>query len=258
MFDFHSDKKRYFDIQHWVTKEYIIPYLDLKKSSHILEIGCAEAGVLKAFLEAGHTCTGIELSSARAEIASTFLEKEIKSGKAQIINKNIYDIENEDSFKFDVVVLKDVIEHIPDHEKFLIKLKDLLNEDGLVFFAYPPWWMPFGGHQQICKSNILSKTPWFHLLPSAIYKKVLELFQEPKNVIDELMDIKSTCLISDQLHFLLKKQNYQIIKETYWLTNPIYVKKFGFNPLKSHLNIPYLRNIYCTAHYVLFRLGKGN
>lgn len=256
MFDFHSDKNRYFEIQYWVTKEYIIPYLDLKKSSKILEIGCAEAGVLKAFLENGHHCTGIELSSARAELASQFLSEDIIKGKAQIINKNIYDIEVNENFKFDVVVLKDVIEHIPDHNSFLLKLKDLLLEDGKVFFAYPPWWMPFGGHQQICRSKILSKTPWFHLLPLKIYVGILKLFGEPKNVIDELKDIKSTCLISDDLHKILRKQQYHVIKETYWLTNPIYVKKFGFRPLKSILNIPYLRNIYCTAHYILFKPEK--
>ena len=69
MFDFHSDKLRYFNIQKTVTTESILPILNhLSKKSHpryVLEIGCAEAGVLSAFLEEGDQVVGIELSKYR-------------------------------------------------------------------------------------------------------------------------------------------------------------------------------------------------
>ena len=57
MYEFHKDKDRYFDMQYRVTKDYILPMLQQhapgKKWSRVLEIGCAEAGVLKCFLEEG-------------------------------------------------------------------------------------------------------------------------------------------------------------------------------------------------------------
>ena len=65
MYAFHQDKDRYFDIQYRVTKDFIIPFIREKfpdkQFGRVLEIGCAEAGVLKAFLEEGSFCTGIEL-----------------------------------------------------------------------------------------------------------------------------------------------------------------------------------------------------
>lgn len=255
MYKFHSDKKKYFDIQHWVTDKFIIPFINIKiAGKKVLEIGCAEAGVLKAFIDKGAIGTGIELMESRAEIARNFLSEEIVEKKANIITKNIYDIDPvvHPDLKFDLILLKDVIEHIPQQEKFIAKLHDLLLPGGKVFFAYPPWWMPFGGHQQICYSKFLSRLPWFHLLPINVYKSILNLFNEPKAVVDELLDIKSTGVTIEFIKSQIDKNGFRVLKETHWLLNPIYVRKFNFTPLKSYINIPYLRNIYCTAHYVLF------
>ena len=181
MFDFHIDKERYFNIQRIVTAENIFPFINSiekkgKGSKNILEIGCAEAGVLKAFLLNGDKVVGVELSPSRFEAAKHFLSSDISLGNAVIMNKNIYDINPGLEFNnlFDIIILKDVIEHIPDQENFIPKLKEFLVDDGIVFFAYPPWWMPFGGHQQICSNKILRTLPWFHLLPNVFYKTILE------------------------------------------------------------------------------------
>ena len=258
MYDFHGNKSRYFDIQSWVTEKYIIPFLHLPIGTklHVLEVGCGEAGVLKAFLEAGHTGVGIELSSTRVEMASAFQAQAINEGRLKIVNANIYDIDPkvQTEYQFDLIVLKDVIEHIPDQSRFIAKLKQFLKPGGRVFFAYPPWWMPFGGHQQICKNGLLSKMPWFHLLPMKIYQKVLAAFGESKETIKELVEIKETGILCEQIHHYIRQHGFEVEKETYWLINPIYTKKFNLKPLKAIIAIPYLRNIYCTAHYISFHV----
>jgi SAM-dependent methyltransferase len=254
MFEFHKDKNRYFDMQYWVSKNYIIPFIQPQTTPlEILEVGCAEAGVLKAFAELGHQITGIELSDYRAELAKKFLKEEIDSGKAQIISKNIYEVTVTENFRFDVIILKDVIEHIHDQKRFIAKLHDLMKPNATVFFAYPPWWMPFGGHQQVCKNKLLSKLPWFHLLPVNIYRAILKAGGETEANIEGLLEIKETGIIIEKILRLLKEENFEVLKETHWLLNPIYVKKFKFKALKSIINIPYLRNIYCTAHYISFK-----
>ena len=52
------------------------------------------------------------------------------------------------SRQFDLILLKDVIEHIPDQERVIPYLKEFLKPGGRVFFGFPPWYMPHGGHQQ--------------------------------------------------------------------------------------------------------------
>ncbi|MBK8627822.1 MAG: methyltransferase domain-containing protein [Saprospiraceae bacterium] len=264
MFDFHKDKLRYFNIQREVTQENVIPFIEKHigtcQGKHILEIGCAEAGVLKAFIEKKNTGVGVELSESRYQIARKFLSEDIENGFVNIINKNIYDIENpklEFGKLFDVIVLKDVIEHIPDQDRFIPILKKFLTKDGVIFFAYPPWWMPFGGHQQICNSKWLRTLPWFHLLPLPIYKMVLKLFMEKEATIKELLEVKETGINIDRMYQILSENQFTILGEIFWLINPIYQFKFGLKKRKVFSllsNVPVLRNFYTTAHYVLFKV----
>lgn len=264
MFDFHKNTNWYFEMQRLVTQDDIIPFLEKNiggcRDKRVLEIGCAEAGVLKAFIEKGNIGVGVELVESRYDAAKVFLQKELEEKTFSIINKNIYDIQEpvaEFGELFDIIILKDVIEHIPDQPKFINQLKLFVKPDGVIFFAYPPWWMPFGGHQQLCISKFLAKLPWYHLFPTFIYKFILKSFGESQATIEGLLDIKSTGIIIETLHSILKKENFQVVAEQFWFINPIYKFKFG---LKSRLvhpllaSIPYLRNFYTTTHYVLFKL----
>ena len=60
MFEFHADRKRYFDIQVLNAEKYVIPFIEEKfpiaGGMRVLEIGCGEGGVLKAFINIG--CVG--------------------------------------------------------------------------------------------------------------------------------------------------------------------------------------------------------
>lgn len=262
MFDFHKDKSRYFEIQREVTEESIIPFLapHLHKSTgnRVLEIGCAEAGVLKAFLNHGDQVTGVELSAYRFESAKRFLADEIQQGRASVINTNIYDIDPKETFPqlFDIIVLKDVIEHIPDQERFIPLLKEFITDKGVIFFAYPPWWMPFGGHQQICKHKLLRTLPWFHMLPVSMYTWLLKSFGESDATIKELVEVKETGINIGRLYRILKDNQFTVLGEVHWLINPIYKYKFGLQPKKLFpflASIPGIRNFFTTAHYIVFK-----
>ena len=53
--------------QQWYGKNFLLSYLGEKSlnGKKILEIGCAEAGLLKFFTSEGATCYGVELSDIR-------------------------------------------------------------------------------------------------------------------------------------------------------------------------------------------------
>ena len=262
MYDFHKDKERYFAIQRKVTEEYIYPFIssstDLDKSGRILEIGCAEAGVLKYFLERGHHCTGIELSPSRVELASNFLKTEIDEGRARIINKNIFDIDPVKDLqeKFDLILLKDVIEHIPKRTRFFSHLKNFIKPQGKIFFAFPPWTMPFGGHQQVCKNKLLNKTPWIHLLPSGLYGSILKMAGEADHVIKELLEIKQTKLSTNEFYRFVNEAGFEIRNERYWSVNPIYKYKFGLTPRHYKRKPLIFRDVATSCLYALISLKE--
>lgn len=260
MFEFHTDKSTYFNYQYATSKEYIIPFLEetyeLEPDHKVLEIGCAEAGVLKAFIERGHECVGIELSASRVKLAEQFLEEEVNAKKVRFITKNIYDIDIEKDIghTFDLVILKDVIEHIPNQELFIRKLKDFLSPNGKVFFGFPPWQMPFGGHQQKCTKKILSLLPYYHLLPMSLYKKVLRIAGEPDIIIEGLVEIKETGISIERFEQIFKKENYTQLRRKIFFINPIYKYKFNLKPRtqsKFFSSIPVLRNFVSTCAYYI-------
>jgi len=260
MYDYHKDKSRYFNFTYQTTKDHIIPFLEddriIEPRSNVLEIGCGEGGVLQAFLEQGHQCVGIELSPSRAAKAEVFMAEAIAEKRLQLIAKDIFDIDHHSDldFRFDIVVLKDVIEHIHDQAKFMAQLKHFLNPGARIFFGFPPWQMPFGGHQQICTGKLLSRLPYYHLLPMSLYKSILSLGKEPATVIDSLTEIKETGITIERFEKIIREQKYKISKKRLYLFNPIYEHKFGLKP-KEQLNfvcaIPILRNFLSTAAYYI-------
>lgn len=260
MYEFHKDKDRYFDMQYRVTKEHILPMLQQhapgKKWNRVLEIGCAEAGVLKCFLEEGAFCTGIELSTSRIEQAKNYHKAALAEGRIEFVNRNIFDIDPEHDLggKYDLVILKDVIEHIPGQLEFISQLTMFLKADGYIFFAFPPWQMPYGGHQQVCKSKLLSKLPYFHLLPSFLYKGVLKMAGEEQLTIDDLMDVKSTGISIERFEKCLRANKLKTVAKQHYLFNPIYQYKFDVKPrIQNSLisSFPWVRNFLTTGVYYM-------
>ena len=262
-FDFHNNAATYFQFQFENAKKYVVPYVkefvSLKEGTKVLEIGCGEAGVLKAFTELGCICTGIELHNSRLDDARALMKDELAAEKIQFINRNIYDIDTEKdlAYKYDLIILKDVIEHIPQQEEFMRRLQSFLAENGIVFFGFPPWQMPFGGHQQICKSKFLSLLPYYHLLPMPLYLGVLKLLGEHENTINELKEIKETGISIERFEKICVNEKFKIHQKTFYLINPIYEYKFGLKVRKQFAfigSIPFVRNFFTTAVYYL--IGK--
>ena len=251
----HKNKQQYFNEQAATTKKFVVPFLagltEIGPGVRVLEIGCAEAGNLKPFVDAGCNVTGIDLACNRIELAKEFFKEHKNRNNTEFICEDIYNVKPSEN-KFDIIIMRDVIEHIPNQEKFMGFVKEFLKTDGKFFLGFPPWQNPFGGHQQVCKSRFLSKLPYFHLLPRSIYKAVLKLFGETEGTINGLLDIKKTGISIERFERILKAENYKIDKRIFYFINPNYETKFGLKPrkqIKLITSIPWFRNFFTTAMY---------
>ncbi|MBM3431966.1 MAG: class I SAM-dependent methyltransferase [Bacteroidetes bacterium] len=262
MFDFHHDRDRYFEIQWQNARQYVGPFVErslpLKPGMRVLEIGCGEGGMLKAFWEKGCTGVGVELDAIRVNDANRLLSDLIRDGAIRIITKDIYEVDREKDLEgtFDLILLKDVIEHIHDQPRLIGWMKNFLNPEGMIFFGFPPWQMPFGGHQQICRSR-LSRLPYVHLLPKSLYRALLKWKKEP---VEELMEIRETRLSIERFERICEGQGYQIVSAEHYLLNPIYKWKFGWSARKQFFwvkGIPYLRNYLTTCVYYLIKPNRN-
>jgi 2-polyprenyl-3-methyl-5-hydroxy-6-metoxy-1,4-benzoquinol methylase len=98
------------------------------KRARVLEIGCAEGEFLSA-LEGVEEAWGIEPSPA-AEVARGRLHRVIRS--------TFDGAEPELPLEyFDVVVCNDVIEHMPDHDSFLLRIRKHIAPGGVIVGSVP-------------------------------------------------------------------------------------------------------------------------
>lgn len=251
----HFNREQYFNEQSYTTFNYVIPFISelmpINSETKVVEIGCGEGGNLKPFLDMGCKVVGIDLSTWKISEGEKLFENHPLKHNLTLIAKDIYDITDSSELKFDLIVMRDTLEHIPNQEKFMEHLKLFLNANGKVFFAFPPWRMPFGGHQQMCKNKFLSKLPYFHILPKPLYTFVLQLFGESQGTIKELTSIKETQISMQKFYRIAKRLNYEIEKQTSYLINPNYEIKFNLKTKKLPiiLNIPYVRDFFITTFY---------
>ena len=254
----HTDHRVRFDQQVDNSLSYVLPFIEKTKAlgpgTTIFEVGTAEGGVLVPFMERGCHCLGVDLMQERIDLAKEFLEKELAEGKVELLCQNIYDADFLARFKgkFDVIILKDVIEHVPEQEKFVPYLKNFLKPGGQIFFGFPPWYMPFGGHQQVCRKKWASVLPYYHILPRPLYRGILKMAGEDKVVIDELMEIKDTQITIERFERIVKASGLNVLNKQHYLINPIYKYKFGLTPRKQLAPlswIPYFRDFVTTCVY---------
>lgn len=258
----HTDEKVRYDQQVDNSKTYVLPFIErsikVESGLKVLEIGCGEGGVLVPFIEKGCTCVGVDLSCPRIDIANDLLNAEVAKGSVEFLCKNVYDEDFLERFKgyFDLIIMKDAIEHIPNQEVFIPYIKQLLSDKGVIYFGFPPWYMPFGGHQQICERKI-GMMPYYHILPKPLYKSVLKLIGESEGNIKELMDIHDTQISIERFERIIKDAALKVVDKQHYLINPIYQYKFGWKPRKQLpviTAIPYLRNFLTTCVY--YTVGK--
>lgn len=258
----HINRKKYFEEQEFTTQKYVIPFitpfLKITDQISVLEIGCGEGGNLKPFLDFGCKCMGIDLNSQQIQNAKHYYEAHPNLSKLDLISEDIYNMEHLND-QFDLIMLRDVIEHIPDQERFMHFVKRFLKKDGVLFFGFPPWYNPFGGHQQVLQ-GIPSKLPYYHILPKPLYLGVLNLFGYKKNELQELLEIHDTGISIERFEKILKKEQYKVLSKTDFLFNPNYEVKFGIKPKKvvfPFYKIPFFRNFYTTAvYYVIMKNEK--
>lgn len=259
--DRYTDREKYFRELAATSEAYYLDYIKLFKpviaGCRVLEIGCGEGGNLLPFALIGCDITGIDISRHKIEDANRFFSNLGVSRK--FLCEDIFSNSVERIGKFDIIIVHDVIEHImPESKnKFMSRIKSCMQADGIVFMAFPSWQMPFGGHQQICKSKICSKIPFVHLLPASIYRSYLKLFREKTYLVEELMSIRNSRMTIEGFEALCADAGYKILEKTLWLISPHYKAKFNLRPVKLGWPLNrtrHLRNYLSTSCFYILSL----
>lgn len=103
----------------------------VRSNQSILEIGCHTGYLGEVFKKRGNRIWGIEINSDAADKAKPFYEKVLIG---DIEDANLW---NTVVQKFDVILFLDVLEHLVDPWRILIKSREFLNPQGFIIITLP-------------------------------------------------------------------------------------------------------------------------
>jgi 2-polyprenyl-3-methyl-5-hydroxy-6-metoxy-1,4-benzoquinol methylase len=106
-------------------------FLSERKNLRVLELGCGMGYLTYALHKEGYDVTGIDLSEEAIERARKQFNKDI------YICGNILDAQVLPDAVFDIIILLEVIEHLPDIPDFLSRLKIRLAPGGTILLTTP-------------------------------------------------------------------------------------------------------------------------
>ena len=237
------------------TESYLIPYLKEHipnfQKMKILEVGCAEAGFVKYLHNMGCDITGLELEESRVEIAQKYAP-ETKVLVGDITNPEVI---NKLESTFDLIVMRDVIEHIEDRDAVFSNLNKLLNENGYVYITFPPRFSAFAGHQQNGKT-ILRNIPFLQLLPDRIIKTCGKILNENKKIIQHIITNYKIGLSIQSFENYCKKYGFNFIIKELFLLRPVFKVRFGLPTIKFP-DIPFLREVKAMGCECLLQKSSG-
>lgn len=233
--------KYYWGYMYGLAKEFIIPYLESAgvpvKGASVIEIGSAEGGNLCAMAEHGAAeLVGTDIAEVRLESArqiADLLGLDITYSSHDVIYQPI---QKEWTGHFDVALLRDVIEHLDDAEIALRNIRRVLKPGGVLYVTFPPYYSPFGGHQQTLATTI-GKLPFIHLLPNPIFEGLIASGREADKV--EVRRLRKIRMTTTKFRNAAKAAGYSIADEKLYLLRPVFKMKFGLTPVSANILKPF-------------------
>ncbi len=152
---YSEDEKKY------ISSEYAQRQWCLEKKLHIrskgktfLDIGCGEGWALSHFSEIGCKVKGVDFSSYGVKKFNPKVQKYfIKSDIFHFIDQDI-----RKKNKYDIIHVKNVIEHVLEPEMLLTKIRALLKDNGIVMMTFPNDFSPI--QKKLLKLNKINDYFW--------------------------------------------------------------------------------------------------
>lgn len=233
--DIPDNYKYYWRYMYELGKLEIVPYLKnlnvFKEGDAVAEVGSAEGGVLAAFVEAGaREGLGTDIVSDRLEYGDKI--SKLGNINIQFIEHNILtqNIKEEWKNKFDLILLRDVIEHLEDTKLALHNIKKMLKKGGFLFVTFPPYYSPFGGHQHTLANN-WGKVPYIHCLPEPLFFNLIKSGRPAD--IEEVKRLTKIKLTPKKFEKAYNSAGYKLANVDYYFIRPVFRMKFGLSPIKT-------------------------
>jgi SAM-dependent methyltransferase len=160
--DHASWKDYYVEYQRRLSEFFLIPFLEENRvtidGAAVLDVGCGNGGVTAVFAERASHAVGIDVGDF-----DWFGIPGVEFRKADFTDP-VVALPCADAF--DIVLLRDVIEHVRDKRTLLAHVAASLRGAGHVLVTFPPYYSAYGPHQQnVLTGSPLRRLPFMHWHP---------------------------------------------------------------------------------------------
>ena len=137
-----------------------------------------------------------------------------------------------------MILLRDVIEHIPIPQKkqFIQSIKNFGTEKTKFLITFPPFYSPFGLHQQTLLKSSLRKIPYLSLLPHTFLSPILKLFNEDDHAINNILEIRESRMTIYAFDQLIHEVGLTISEEECCFIRPSHEIRYGWKMNKYNKN----------------------
>lgn len=245
--------------QERLALEYLIPVLGewgvRAAGARLLEVGGGDGGCGAGFAKRGARVVMVELEARLAAIAeqanqAVGLDIAVHQGDVYDENAAFYA-----AGPFDIVLFRDVMEHLHDPVRALQLAASHLAPGGVLFVIFPPYFSPFGAHQQILPRKKLgplpyNKLPYLQLLPKSMFFSIVDGDTEAHR---EVKRLRSVCLTLRKFHAAIEASGLQIRHRRLYLSRPSFALRYGIPVVRAGLlgTIPGLNELLTTGAYYL-------
>lgn len=188
--------------------------------------------------------TGIDLNLNFLNEANGFLSKKWLQNQVNFKSESALDTSFEDN-SFDIVIMSDVIEHIPNTENLFEEVYRLLRSWWYILFDFAPYYHYFWHH---IWDTI--RIPWLHVITSEsfridLYKKSLESKPDKDKRLDLRIWQNSSWKESFvYLNGITRKKFETIISKEIWRYSESKITYFMLKKLDFLSKVPILRELF--------------
>ncbi len=247
----------YFDYECVLGRQALVPWL--RRHVNLAELrvgdfGCHQGGILQVLRKDCAIGSGVGFDLNRQAITTSPLQAD---QNFYLKEQDILALKPQD-YSFDLVLFRDSLEHIPDYFEALAVAMACLPSGGHIFVSFPPYYSPFGGHQQLA-TNWPKLFPYVHYLPEHLFLKLLHCqdsaYMSQAEAIEDLQGIRQTRLTLGKLEKVARRLGLTLAARDLYLLRPAFKVRYGLPIVNAGVlgQIPLVREVAVMGAYYLWR-----
>jgi len=261
--DFPDWGTYYWTYQFQLARRYLVPTLESwgvwRSGLRLLDVGCGNGGASCGLVEAGARVDAVEIDPRRLEDARR--RAETNGASVRFAVADITDPSTLAGFAgpYDLVLFRDVLEHIPDRDAALRESRARLAPGGGIAVTFPPYWSAYGGHQQILPARRVlgvrwAKLPFAHWWPPAVLRAVAGVAPDHPDW-REILTIRAAGLSLGGMARTAARQDLEVVARHHTLLRPSFRLRYGTPVVGAGIlgRVPLLREVLVMGANVLLR-----